>query len=108
MNPANLAQHLAAVESWWRALTPADRRTCYRPHEIAAATGVPLSDLPTVTAVLGWHRAQRWTREGGRRKLRTFYSPPGRHVPRVPRGRPSTAAILAPLFGYADPYALPR
>lgn len=108
MNPANLAQHLAAVESWWRSLTPENRRTCYRPHELAGAAGVPLSDLPTITAVLGWHRAERWTREGGRRKLRMFYAPPGHRVPTPPRGRPSTAAILAPLLGFADPYALPR
>lgn len=106
MNPVDLANQIAALESWWVTLPAEERRTCYRPQEIAASAGVSVTALSTALPVLGWHCAQRWTRESGQRKLRTYFAPPGQHVPKVPRGRPSTQAILAPLFDLPDPYNL--
>ncbi len=108
MDPLTLSRDMSAAALWWASLEPDQRRPCYRPAELQALTGIARPNLPHVLELLGWRRAQRWTRQGGRRTRRTYYAPPGYTVPQVPRGRPSTAAILAPLFGQADPYSLPR
>lgn len=97
MNPVNLAANMGAVTTWWASLSPQARRGCYRPHEIANATGVAVNSLSTVLQLLKWQRARRWVRVNNRRVLRVYYAPPGHRVPHPPRGRPplDLIAVLA-------------
>lgn len=94
-NPADLAHYMTSVTTWWASLPAAARKPYYRPQEIQAATGTPAVHLPPVLELLGWHRACRWGRENNRRKLRTYYAPPGRRVPTPMRGRPPLALLAA-------------
>lgn len=84
--------HLEQLERWWTTVPATQRHALYRPQTIAAATGIPNQALPLVAALAGWQRATRWhVGPDGRRKLRTYYAPPGHRVPdAAPRGRPST------------------
>lgn len=106
MDPLTLARDMAAVTTWWASLNPEDRRTCYRPEHLQTATGITRPNLPTVLDLLGWHRAQRWTREAGRRRIRTYYAPPGHRVPQPPRGRPSINVLALLALDHSDPYDL--
>ena len=105
MNPLTLSRDVSAAALWWASLPPDERRTCYRPHELQAATGIARVNLPPVLELLGWTRAQRWTRHANRRRLRTYYAPPGHTVPSVPRGRPSLDVLALLAYGPSDPYA---
>ena len=106
MNPHTFAMQTANVMTWWSSLPTEQRRSIYRPHDITTATSVPTQALPPVLHVLGWNARRVWVRRNGKRKIRTYYAPPGHTVPTPPRGRPSTFAIIAPLIGQPDPYDL--
>lgn len=94
MDPATLARFVTCITSW-RAALPPDGPTVYRPHQITSATGVPRYALPAVLAILGWHRAARWSRTNNRRVRRVYYALPGHRVPRPARGRPSIDQLAA-------------
>lgn len=106
MDPLTLSRDMSAAALWWASLEPEQRRTCYRPAELQALTGIARANLPHVLELLGWHRAQRWTREAGRRRIRTYYAPPGHHVPKPPRGRPSLDVLALLAIERTDPYDL--
>lgn len=109
MDPLHLAHDLATVAMWWASVADNSRKSIYRPGELRAATGITPQALPHVLMLAGWQRARHWTRENNRRQFRTFYAPPGHTVPPPLRGRPSTASVLADLFGLSNLYdARPR
>ncbi len=92
-----LAHAIAAASSWWNRLPAHKRKPAYRPAELQQATGLATRYLAASLPLLGWHRARHWSRQGGRRKLRVLYAPPGHQIPAPARGRPPIT--LLDLFG---------
>ena len=102
-------EHLERLERWWASTPPDQRRALYRPRSLAEAAGIPVRDLPSVAALAGWERAERWLiGTDGRRKRRTYYAPPGASVPdSAPRGRPQTTIYTILNRRPSSPFDIP-
>ncbi len=84
----SLSSTAARVVSWHAAL-PDPKPECFTCVDLCSGTGLSLRRLrPALTLMLGWHRAEVWSRQHNRRVKRVLYCPPGGTIPRPPRGRP--------------------
>jgi hypothetical protein len=84
----SLSVAAARVVSWHAAL-PDPKPKCFTCVDLSTGTGLSLRRLrPALTLMLGWHRAEVWSRQNNRRIKRVLYCPPGGTIPRPPRGRP--------------------
>lgn len=86
MNPARIAEICARVIAW-HAARPNKAHKVFTCTELTT-TGYTLRQLRFPLALLGWQRAEVWSRRNNRRVKRVLYAPPGHRIPRPPRGRP--------------------
>ena len=84
--PAQLALKAANIAAW-RA-----RQMClhnqYAPSELEALLGMSMRSAADALCLLGWKRVKVWSRDAYRRRLRTYWVPPGKIFHRPTRGRP--------------------
>lgn len=89
INPIHLAEIVGRITIWYSSLrTP--KPSYFNCAELTQGTGYSMSQLRLPLAMLDWSRTEVWQRIDGKRVRRVFYAPPGHHVPRPNRGRPST------------------
>lgn len=85
-SPAQLALNAATIAAW-RA-----RQTClkdqYAPSELEGSLGMSMRSAAAALCLLGWTREKVWSRDSSRRRLLTYWVPPGMEITRPKRGRP--------------------
>jgi hypothetical protein len=96
MNVTNLAKHCTKVTLWWAALSNEQRPPFMRPKELESALQTPMQCLATPLRLAGWRR--ELCSLGGVQTA--IWVPPSPHgiSPKRPRGRPTTASIMAGIY----------
>lgn len=85
--PLTLASYAAQIVTWYARL-PEAKPSCFTCADLTTGIGLSMRQLHMPLVLLGWHRAEVWSRRCNRRIRRVLYAPPGYQVPRPTRGRP--------------------
>ena len=86
-DPFKLAAVVGRITVWYASL-PDPKPECFTCSELTRQLGLTMRQLHGPLVVLAWDRQSVWHRENGKRVRRVYYAPPGKAVPRPPRGRP--------------------